>query len=256
MISMIKSTFALISAISFLGIGACQSQNDAGLKKKAHWSYTGSTGPESWASLSTDYKTCSSGRLQSPFDIKADLSADLPDMALKYNPLNTTVLNNGHTIQLDLNGAGYLEVEDRQFDVLQLHFHTKSEYAIAGEFFPMSMHIVHKSKDGDLAVIGVMFTEGESNRQLSALWEKLPKKESQTTTLRSLDIMDLIPEDRTYYRFMGSLTTPPCSEGVNWYVMKTPVSVSAEQIATFRELFRMNARPLQDENNRLVVLDG
>ncbi len=223
--------------------------------KKVDWSYTGDNGPEHWASLSENFATCASGTVQSPFDITADKTDDLPALNLNYVPTGMTVINNGHTIQVDQAGGGQLVVGDATYNLLQFHFHTASEYSIDGKFYPLEVHLVHASDAGELAVVGVMFAEGEANAELANIWANMPATKGENTVEgQSVDVKNLLPDSGQYYRFMGSLTTPPCSEGVNWHVMSQPITASAEQIAAFKAIFPMNARPLQAENDRMVVL--
>ncbi len=221
-----------------------------------HWTYEGEHGAEHWATLSDSFATCATGRLQSPFNIEADITADLADLGLNYNPVAMKVVNNGHTIQVDQAGAGQLVVDGKSYDLLQFHFHTGSEYTIDGKDYPLEVHLVHASADGALAVVGVMFEEGAANEELGNIWANMPAEKGENAVDgQMVDVANLLPSDHKYFRFMGSLTTPPCTEGVNWHMMATPITASAEQIEAFKAIFPMNARPLQDENNRLVVID-
>ncbi|MCF6275957.1 MAG: carbonic anhydrase family protein [Robiginitomaculum sp.] len=223
--------------------------------KKISWSYSGDNGPEHWASLSENFATCASGTVQSPFDITADKTDTLPALNLNYVPTGMTVINNGHTIQVDQAGGGQLVVGDATYNLLQFHFHTASEYSIDGKFYPLEVHLVHASDAGALAVVGVMFAQGEANAELANIWANMPTSKGENVVAgQSVDVKNLLPDSGQYYRFMGSLTTPPCSEGVNWHVMSQPITASAAQIAAYRAIHPMNARPLQDGNNRLVVL--
>lgn len=222
---------------------------------KAHWTYSGEHGPEHWASLSEAFSTCDKGRLQSPFNIEADIGAYLAGLGLNYHSVPMKIINNGHTIQVDMAGGGTLNVDGKSYNLLQFHFHAGSEYAIDGKTYPLEMHLVHASDSGELAVVGVMFEEGPANAELANIWSNMPASEGEAVVAgKSVTVSKLLPESRKYYRFMGSLTTPPCSEGVNWHMMSQPMTASAEQIAQFTAIYPMNARPLQDENNRLVVL--
>ncbi len=224
-------------------------------KGDVYWAYTGENGADQWGELSEAFSTCATGRLQSPFDIEADISAFLPALELNYQPVDMKVINNGHTIQVDLAGSGQMTVDGKSYNLLQFHFHAGSEYTINGKSYPLEVHLVHASDAGDLAVIGVMFEEGAANAELAEIWSEMPEtKGDREVEGARVDVRKLLPVDRKYYRFMGSLTTPPCSEGVNWHMMRTPITASAEQIAAFKAIYPMNARPLQDENNRLVVL--
>lgn len=260
-----RSLFS-ISTLALCGVMLSACQNTAAVKDtaansaeattaKPHWEYSGEYGPSHWTDVSENFSTCATGRLQSPFDISADITAKLPELGLNYRPVPMKIINNGHTIQADQAGGGALNVDGKTYELLQFHFHAGSEYSIDGKSYPLEVHLVHASDAGELAVVGVMFEEGAANAELAKIWEHMPTKKGENTVDRqSVNALNLLPESNKYYRFMGSLTTPPCSEGVNWHMMHDPITASAEQIATFREIYPMNARPLQDENNRLVVL--
>ncbi|PHR92834.1 MAG: hypothetical protein COA69_05770 [Robiginitomaculum sp.] len=221
---------------------------------KPHWEYTGSHGPAHWAELSDEFTMCATGRLQSPFNITVDIKAYLPALGLGYNAVPLKVLNNGHTIQVDQADAGQLSVDGKTYNLLQFHFHAHSEHTIDGKTFPLEMHLVHASAQGELAVVGVMIEEGAPNAELAKIWQHMPSGEGEVAQEGlNVEVRKLLPASRKYARFMGSLTTPPCSEGVNWHMLSTPITASAEQIAAFKAIFPMNARPLQSKNNRLVV---
>ena len=164
------------------------------------------------------------------------------------------MVNNGHTIQVNLPAAGAVTLDGVEYKLLQFHFHTPSEEKIDGKAYPLVAHLVHKNAQGQLAVVAVLFRVGKENTALKPVFEHLPTKESETFKL-GLDInsADLLPANRAYYAFMGSLTTPPCSEEVRWQVLKTPVELSASQLAAFRRLYQMNARPVQPLNGRKVL---
>lgn len=222
--------------------------------KSVHWEYDGEHGPSHWGDMFEAFATCNTGRLQSPFNITADIGARLPGLGFGYNSVPLKVINNGHTIQVDQAGAGQLVVDGKSYDLLQFHFHAHSEHTIDGKSYPLEMHFVHASKAGELAVVGVMFQEGAHNVELNKVWENMPATKGEHVVQgQKIDAKKLLPINKNYMRFMGSLTTPPCSEGVNWHMMKTPLSASRTQIAAFTNIYAMNARPLQDENDRLVV---
>lgn len=223
--------------------------------KKANWAYSGEYGPAQWADIKEEFATCATGKLQSPFNITADITATLPTLGLNYQAVPMKVINNGHTIQADQAGGGQLIVGGKSYDLLQFHFHAGSEYSIDGKTYPLEVHLVHASSAGDLAVVGVMFEEGAANTELAGIWDNMPASKGENVVSgKSINVNNLLPASKQYYRFMGSLTTPPCSEGVNWHMMSQPITASAAQIAAFKALYPMNARPLQDENSRLVVL--
>jgi carbonic anhydrase len=269
-----KTALAASPFLALLLLAACQDSSNAAPEQdkapeaseeksapsekseKPNWTYEGDNGAENWAELSDSFATCATGRLQSPFNIEADITADLADLGLNYNPVAMNVINNGHTIQVDQAGAGQLVVDGKTYDLLQFHFHAGSEYTISGKDYPLEVHLVHASADGALAVVGVMFEEGAANDELGNIWANMPaEKGGNLVDGQMVDVANLLPSDHKYFRFMGSLTTPPCTEGVNWHMMATPITASADQIEAFKAIYPMNARPLQDENNRLVVID-
>lgn len=221
-----------------------------------HWEYEGAHGAAHWAKIDKSFAACEEGATQSPIDINQTIDADLPDLNLKYGSAEATIVNNGHTVQANFTAGQSFSVGATQYDLLQFHFHTPSEYHISGQSFPLEMHLVHKSKDGALAVIGVMIAEGAANSALDQFLNNMPTTAKEAPKTAGVALDKLLPADKKYYRFMGSLTTPPCSEGVNWHMMQTSITASKEQIAKFQALYKMNARPLQPSNNRLVVKDN
>lgn len=235
-----------------LALTASGAQGDGG---KAIWGYEGPGGPRNWGELSAEYALCKTGRAQSPIDLAEANAAAAITISTAYRPAALTVLNNGHTVQFDIANGSALTSGGKVFALVQVHFHTPSEHAIGGRTFPLEAHFVHLSAAGQLAVIGVMIVEGEANPALAALLRHLPLQESapQTYPGTMIDPNALMPADRGLYRYMGSLTTPPCSEGVNWHVMATPVSASKAQIEALGKAMRSNARPVQTANDRLIV---
>ena len=220
------------------------------------WGYEGETGPEYWGTLSEDYATCDEGHFQSPFDLRPDVTADLPAFEFSYGEAPVAVTNNGHTLQVNVPEGHAMTVDGVTYNLLQLHFHTPSEYTIKGRTFPMSMHLVHATDAGEYGVVGVMLEIDEAHPTIERLWEVAPTSKGTVSSDETFEIATLLPANGDYMRFMGSLTTPPCTEGINWHMMTTPITISAEQVAAFEAIFPMNARPLQDENLRLVVTDG
>jgi carbonic anhydrase len=232
-----------------------------------HWDYGAEHGPESWGGLSPSFATCGAGTSQSPIDIVASAAQTLPPLSTQYRPAalsivhhehKADVVNTGHSIQVNYPGADTLTVGDQAFPLVQYHFHGPSEHMVNGKHFPMEMHLVHKSADGKLAVVGVLIAEGEPNSAFDPVWANLPTETGAETHLEhvTVDVDKLLPAVRTTYRYDGSLTTPPCSEGVKWFVMTTPVELSAEQIAKFSALVQGNNRPVQPLNGRAVVSDA
>jgi len=220
-----------------------------------NWGYEGDTGPAKWGSLSKEFSVCDTGRLQSPFDIKANFETSLPALSFNYSAAPLDVTRGAHGVTVAIPAGQTMTVGDDVYDLLQYHFHTPSEYHINGKSFPMSLHLVHKRKsDGALGVLGVMIEAGAANAAIEKIWSKLPAKAGNVASADvSINPADLLPDTHSYMRFSGSLTTPPCSEGVNWHMLEKPITMSAKQIGAFRAIAKMNARPLQPANNRLVV---
>ena len=220
-----------------------------------HWNYERSAeGPSHWAELDPSFETCAKGGAQSPIDIRKTVKANLPELQFNYSSVAPTLVNNGHTVQINLPAGQTLTVGNTTYQLLQFHFHTPSEEAINGKRTAMVGHFVHKDAEGGLGVIGVLFEPGKTNAAYAPLFKHLPRYKGETTTVSdlSIDLAALLPSNKGYYNFAGSLTTPPCSEGVNWMVLKQPVRLGAEQIKAFRRLFNANARPIQALNNRVV----
>ncbi len=229
------------------------------------WGYEGAIGPDHWAELSPEYAVAASGREQSPINIvTADaVKGDLPPINYNYDDANVYFFNNGHTVQANIeDGSNYITIGSERYDLAQFHFHTVSENSVNGEYAPVEMHLVHRSASGELAVVGVFFNEGEENETLGELWKKLPaEKMSGYSSAEEIEVDELIPENRSCYRFNGSLTTPPCTEGVKWTVMANSLEMSSRQICDFVNLFsgahfpEGNRRPVQPLYERVVVLD-
>ena len=219
----------------------------------AHWDYQGDGGPQAWAQLKPDFATCASGKRQSPIDIRDGIKVQLDAVQFDYRPSAFRVIDNGHTVQVNVGAGNFIEVAGRRFELLQFHFHRPSEERVNGRLFDMVVHLVHKDIDGRLAVVAVLLDRGSAQPLVQAVWNNLPLEKGEEVAARlPLDLNELLPTDRSYYTYMGSLTTPPCSEGVLWMVMKNPVPVSAEQIAIFARLYPMNARPIQSAAGRLI----
>ncbi len=223
------------------------------LGQAPHWDYQGDSGPQAWAQLKNEFATCANGKRQSPIDIRDGIKVQLDAVQFDYRATNFRVLDNGHTVQVNVNPGNFIEVTGKRFELLQFHFHRPSEERINGRLFDMVAHLVHKDVEGRLAVVAVLLDRGNAQPLVQAIWNNLPLEKGDEVTARlPIDLNDLLPADRSYYTYMGSLTTPPCSEGVLWMVMKTPVTLSAEQIAIFSKLYPMNARPIQSASGRLI----
>jgi len=218
-----------------------------------HWSYDGEGGPQAWARLKPEFATCASGMRQSPIDIRDGIRVDLDPVQFDYRPTAFRVIDNGHTVQINVAPGNTIEVMGRRYELLQFHFHRPSEERIDGRHFDMVAHLVHEGPQGRLAVVAVLLERGGAHPLVQAVWNNLPLEKGEEVPARApLDLNQLLPKDSRYYTFMGSLTTPPCSEGVLWMVMQQPVTISAEQIDVFARLYPMNARPVQQPGGRLI----
>ncbi|MBK7977901.1 MAG: carbonic anhydrase family protein [Deltaproteobacteria bacterium] len=221
-----------------------------------HWSYAGETGPDHWGALEGEYGTCGLGHLQSPIDIHADAAkpSALPPIDFHYQAAPLSVIDNGHTIQVSYAPGSYIVTGGHRYDLVQFHFHKPSEEALDGKRFPMVAHLVHKDGDGKLAVVAVLLADGHENPVIDSIWKAIPSVQGKAVTVAGveIDVSKLLPANHAYYTFAGSLTTPPCSEGVTWFVLQTPSTVSADEVAAFGAHYPMNARPLQPVNGREV----
>ncbi len=266
----------LLSVFPFNNLVAADQHPETG--HTPHWGYTGSSGPDAWHSLSKEYLLCGSGKRQSPVNISNETPADLYPMQYNYQPIPLLVLNNGHTLQANYNtlegeetvtigGKAYpvqrkpqynstLMLGDVSYQLLQFHFHAPSEHARDGQRYAMEVHLVHKSADGNLAVVGVLFERGKENPALRKLLDNVSTNINEVKLAQGVTInaIELLPDDRRVFHYYGSLTTPPCSENVNWFVMTTPMKVSDTQVKQFENLIGENARPLQPMHWRSMLV--
>ena len=219
----------------------------------AHWDYAGGAGPEAWGQMKPEFAKCSTGTRQSPIDIRDGIKVNLEPVRFDYKPSAFRVLDNGHTVQVNVAPGSSIDVLGRHYDLVQFHFHRPSEERIDGKQFDMVAHLVHKDIDGRLAVVAVLLDRGSAHPLVQNVWNNLPLEKGDEVEARApLDPGTLLPAERSYFTYMGSLTTPPCSEGVLWMVMKTPMPISNEQIGIFARLYPMNARPIQSASGRLI----
>jgi carbonic anhydrase len=223
-----------------------------------HWTYEGDTGPAQWGSLDTSYATCLEGSKQSPIDLTGAKSADLPDLVFHYEPASGSIIDNGHTIQVDVKAGDTVTIDEGTFTLVQFHFHGPSEHKVAGKPYPLEVHFVHKDAAGKLAVVGVLVAEGEPNAAFDALIANLPTEANKAKALASpVDVAAMLPAIQATYRYAGSLTTPPCTEGVTWNVMAQPITMSKAQIASFTAAFaEPNNRPTQKLGARPLAVDS
>jgi len=218
-----------------------------------HWDYEGAGAPDNWAKLDPKNQVCATGQRQSPIDIKDGIKVDLEPIKFNYRPSTFRIVDNGHTVQVSV-GDSSITLTGKTYELVQFHFHRPSEEKVNGQRFDMVAHLVHKSDDGQLAVVAVLLERGNENPFIQTLWNNLPLEKNSEVSPPDLviDPSTLLPGNRSYYTYMGSLTTPPCSEGVLWLVMKQPASVSGDQINIFSRLYRNNARPIQPSAGRLI----
>jgi len=221
--------------------------------EETHWSYSGEDGPQQWGDLTADYLMCSMGRNQSPIDLTGAVDANLDELILDYpNRGIVGEVNNGHTIQENLNPGNFITIQGQQYEARQFHFHSPSEHRINGKSYPLEVHIVHTNQENQIAVLGVMFNEGEENSMLNQLNGFRPADLEPYTG--PVDYNLLITARDEYYTYNGSLTTPPCSEGVRWIVIKNPVTASKEQIEHFHDKMAADTnRPIQPRNARTIL---
>ena len=220
-----------------------------------HWSYEGNGAPAQWGGLSPDFKTCAAGAEQTPIDLRGAIRAAPGPVTFGYQKMPLTVLNNGHTIQVNTPPGNKISIGGTAYELLQFHFHHPSEHLLEGKSLAMELHFVHKAANGALAVVGVFLQPGAANPALTPIWNAMPEKAEPARLVKdvTIDPARLLPKERAYFRYMGSLTTPPCSEGLTWTVFRTPVQVSPEQIRMFGALFPMNARPPQALGRRFLL---
>ncbi|MBI3714310.1 MAG: carbonic anhydrase family protein [Burkholderiales bacterium] len=218
-----------------------------------HWSYEGEGGPMAWGKLNAANTKCDTGTRQSPIDIRDGIRVELDPIQFDYKPVSFSVLDNGHTIQVSPSSGNFLNVSGKLFELVQFHFHRPSEERINGKLFEMVVHLVHKDREGKLAVVAILLDFGEAHPVIQQVWNNLPLEKNEVVkAINNLDLMQLIPKRGDYFTYMGSLTTPPCSEGVLWMVMKEVVHISPEQSAIFARLYPMNARPIQNSAGRVI----
>lgn len=219
-----------------------------------HWTYQGESGPQNWGQLKPEFNMCAIGKRQSPINIEDSMTLHGPAEPLDfhYTASSGTVVNNGHTIQVDLVGDNTMTVRGSVYKLLQFHFHTPSEEQVNYRNYAMVAHLVHKNSEGQLAVVAVLLDPGVSNALINKVWTYMPLDTNDRVRMPVdiIDMNELLPKDQRYYQFMGSLTTPPCTENVLWMVLKQPTPIGKEQIRLFQQLYPQNARPVQPVNGR------
>ncbi|MGF1475420.1 MAG: carbonic anhydrase [Geminicoccaceae bacterium] len=216
------------------------------------WSYEDDTGPDVWSTLSDAYSACGTGQQQSPVDLTSPVEAEVPEAAIDWKADEWRIVNNGHTIELEADDAGGIVIGARSYALQQFHFHHPSEHAIDGDRFLMEAHFVHADETGALAVVAAMISPGAKNETFTRIMENAPVSPDEAD-IGTLDPAALLPSESRFFRYRGSLTTPPCSETVVWTVLAEPIKVTAADIQTFKKIFPMNARPLHPLNRRFVL---
>jgi carbonic anhydrase len=222
--------------------------------EKHEWDYGEEHGPRHWGDLKAEFAPCKAGHRQSPIDIQKTQKADLPAIHFDYKPSPLRIIDNGHTIMVTYAPGSSIRVGDTQYELKQFHFHRPSEEKIHGKTYDMVAHLVHADQAGRLAVVAVLLRQGMESPLVRELWRDIPSQKEKEELLDNvqINVAELLPADRGYYTFEGSLTTPPCSENVTWFVLKQPSQVSAGEIAEFSKLYRHDARPTQPLYDRVV----
>ena len=229
------------------------------LADEAEWGYTGDEGPEHWSEMSSEFALCAEGTAQSPIDISDAAEVDLVAIEFHYGATGSSIVNNGHTIQSNVDPGSLIVYNGISYDLLQFHFHSPSEHTIDGEAAAMEGHFVHQDpKSGMLAVVGILLRESDQdNEAYAAIFDHMPAQAGEEMAMSEvISLMALLPDQRTYYTYQGSLTTPPCSEIVRWLLLDTAVDLSATQIAAFTEMYAYNARPTLPLGKRDLLLDS
>lgn len=240
---------------SLAGLALCPVCSSIGFSAEAvHWGYEGAGGPAKWGNIDAASKVCSVGSQQSPIDLGVALPSQLPPLEITWSKTADTIINNGHTIQLDFSPGNTVVFGSGPYILLQVHFHRPSEHLIGGRNFPMEAHFVHRNADGGLAVIGALLAQGKSNAVFSKIVSTMPASAGPAIKADpAIDPNALLPAQRSYYRYAGSLTTPPCSEIVEWLVLTDTMEIAETDVAKFAKLYPMNARPVQKDNRRYVL---
>ena len=247
---------------SFLAVSMSLCLGTAFAKDNVNWGYEGKIGPEYWGDLSPSFLECKIGKVQAPIDIPTK-QAKPQDSKIQtfYKSSRAKVINNGHSIQINLPNAGFAELDGEDYALLQIHFHTPGEEKVDGKIYPFNAHLVHfnpgdseyDTEAGKLAVIGVFFKEGKENPGLAKIFANLPAQKSKVPYKGEFDVRSILPRDMSFYGYEGSLTTPGCAEGVRFYILKNPVEMSKAQLEQFKKLYPMNARPVQPINGRPII---
>ena len=246
-----KGLIAAIVTTGFASVLAVSAPSCAAADK--NWSYTGPNAPTKWAKLDKSFATCGTGMLQSPIDIPDSHArkGDLPPLLFNYKPSALKIIDDGHTIQVINASDSWVSIEGKRYELVELLFRKPSEHKISGKGQEMEVQLVHKDKDGKLAIVAVLLDQGKENALIKTLWANLPQTKDKENDVSGVQInaYGLLPQNKDYYTFKGSLTTPPCTEGVSWYVLKTPGQISADQIARYVERLLTAARDVPSSSS-------
>lgn len=219
------------------------------------WSYDGEANPTRWAELNPDFATCELGKDQSPINITGAVKGKPAQISFNYNSTPLVIVNNGRTVQVNYAPGSTVTIDGEEYALLQFHFHTPSEHTIAGNASAMELHLVHRNAAGKLAVVGVMMKEGIANPIIAKIWQNIPSTGKTNTVENSgINASNLLPKSKSYFSYVGSLTTPPCSEGVRWNLLTEPMTASEDQIIAFKHIYKVDARPVQPTNGRVIEL--
>lgn len=235
---------------------ACSLATSAQEHKAAHeWGYDDSDGPNHWGDLKPEFAPCKVGHRQSPIDIRNAKKADLPPIVFQYKSSQLDIIDNGHTVMIKVAPGSFIRVGDKQYELKQFHFHRPSEEKVNGKTYDMVVHLVHADAQGNLAVVAVLLQAGAENQLAHELWSAVPAEKDKEVVREDIkiDANGILPAEKGYYTFQGSLTTPPCSEGVTWFVLKQPVTISSTGIEQFSHLYRHDARPTQPVYDREIL---
>jgi carbonic anhydrase len=245
-----KINFIILSVSISLSLVACAQKQIV-----HHWEYEGEYGSVHWGALKPEYLLCGDGMAQSPINISKSYKTDLDSIGFSYKDTPLKIVNNGHTIKAKYKPGSAVTMDGEKYELLQFHFHSPSEHEIEGKSYDMEMHLVHKNESDELAVVGVFIKRGKHNNTIQTLWHNLPEEINKENIIDTINVnaADLLPDDKSYYRYYGSLTTPPCSEGVSWNVLKSPIEMSDAQIKKFESIIGYNSRLLQPVNKRFVL---
>lgn len=222
------------------------------------WGYEGGEGPEHWGEIEHEHEQhlmCREGKHQSPIDINHVLGFKLADLGCNFTPTPIQILNNGHTIHLSYSPGSYIDWGNEKYELIQFHFHSPSEHQVNGKHYDMEVHLVHKTQDHQYVVVAIFMDKGKHNPHIQKIWDRIPTEQNKEVIYKDdlFNVGDLLPKTKEYFHYSGSLTTPPCSENVSWFILEQPIEVSSDQILFFQKFIEHNARPTQKMHHRIVV---